>query len=1103
MKRFVISVLVCLAAFSLRASAQSLGTSEFYGSVFDSSGALVPGATLKLTSVERGLSYTGESNKEGYFSFANLLPGTYQVEVQKQGFETYHRTKLTATAGQRIKLDVQLKAGSVQETVDVVADAPPLETGNNEIGRTFDSRDVAALPLRTRDYTGLINLSENARTFALDGGGPYVGSGRSGVGTVLGGTRYNAVSISIDGVDDNTVFFNRDNVRPSVEGVEEVRVLSNSPSAEYGRNLGGVVTLVTKSGSNTYHGSLYEFHRDNHMNARNAFSTVASPFYLENHVGSSFGGPIRKDRLFIFGNFEASYVRASNASTISVPSPAFRTGDFAGANVIYDPNTTTLLSNGQYSRAPFPNNVIPAAEMDSVGLTVAHNAWPLGNLSPTTFATQVGSGNDLYQYNVRGDYRISDRSQLAARYSYTPVYSYSGNLLPRQYDGSAPTNVWGTNAMLQHVYNFKPTLFNEFRLGFNRARTRTVPLNFGTNPAGAIGLNGTSPSPQFSSFPSILTSGYYTIGSGSNFVLSSENIYHVTDNFTWVLGRHTFKTGIDYRRLQSAVFGSFVPFGQMTFGGVFSSNPAQPANTGNVIADLFLGYPQSIQLDTQFSPLYPRQSLYGAFFQDEYRVSPRLTLNLGVRYELFKPVVDKYDRMANPNMASPNGQYFLATNGGKVPAYVQQQIALFPLPPAQAASLFVPGNSRSLTNSNYLDFSPRLGFSYQVTDKTVLRGGFGVYRGLTGGGTFVLLGFNAPDFIETFLIAPNAVTPVARLQTGIPNFQQGQIAVGGLSPRYMLPDERTQTSLQWNLTLQQEFSRDVTLELAYLGQYNRNLTLFLLNNQIQNPAQYGAGQDARPVPFFGNVWGWGSGGGGNYNAASLRLRKRFAAGLTGAFTYTFSKSLDNAPGDFAAGYLGNSTAPIDSYNLSREYGPSAFDTKHRITSTVVYELPFGNGRRLDFRSPLLQAVAGGWNLSWGLVMQTGLPVDPRTNTNLVFSFNNQNRPNCVGSPDALTVPQSAAAWFNTAAFANPAQYQLGNCGRNVLRAPGIFNLDSSLGKSFQITERVKLDIRGDAFNSTNWVNLGAPNNFLGNPNFGKILSAGAARQIQVGAHFRF
>ncbi len=449
--------------------------------------------------------------------------------------------------------------------------------------------------------------------------------------------------------------------------------------------------------------------------------------------------------------------------------------------------------------------------------------------------------------------------------------------------------------MIEHVYDFSPNIFNEFRLGFNRAATRTVPVNFGTNPAGAIGLEGTSSSAAFSSFPSIATSGYATLGSGSNFVLSSENIYHLSDNLTWVHGRHTFKAGFEFRRLQSAVFGSFTPFGALTFGSVFSSNPSNPTNTGNVIADLLLGYPQSIQLDDQFSPLYPRQNLYGAFFQDDWRVSPKLTINLGLRYELFKPVVDKYDRQANPNIAVPTGQFFLATSNGQIPSYVSQQIAQQPIPSSQAASLFVAGSSRSLTNTNYLDFSPRLGFSYQITTKTVVRGGFGVYRGLTGGGTFVLLGFNAPDFLETFLIAPNSATPIARLENGIPTVQSGQIASGGLSPRYLLPDERTQTTLDWNLSVQREIANNLTLEVTYLGQHSRNLTLFLLNNQIQNPANYGQGQAARPVPYFGNIWGWGSGGVANYDAGTIELRKRFSEGFSGSIGYTFSRSLDDAP----------------------------------------------------------------------------------------------------------------------------------------------------------------------------------------------------------------
>lgn len=1101
MRHLLCAILIGASAFSIPGFAQSVGTCEFYGTVSDTSGALIPDAELKLVSSDRGLANTLKTNAEGYFSFANLLPGPYRLEAGKPGFETYHQSGLTAIAGRRIAVNIVLNTGSVQQSVVVTADAPLLETGNNEIGQTVDNRKVKSLPLLNRDYTSLLVLSGNARAFAPgNSGGPYVSSGRSGVGTVLGGTRFNAMSVSIDGVDDNTIFFNRDNVRLSIEGVEEVRVITSSPSAEYGRNLGAVITVISKSGSNDFHGSLFEFHRDNNMSARNAFATVASPFYLNNHFGGSLGGPILKNRLFFFGDYEGGYVRSAASSTISVPPIGYRNGDFTGAQPIFDPGTTTQV-NGQYTRTAFPNNTIPVSRMDAVGRTIATQAWPVPNSGSTVYATQVPSGNNLNQYNARSDYRLNDRSQIALRYSYTPTYTYSNNVVPDQYGGSAPMSTWGTNAMIQHVYNFTPTLFNEFRFGFNRAQTQQTPLNFGTDPAGKIGLTGTSSSAAFSSFPSILTSGYYTIGSGSNFLLSAENIYHITDNVTWVHERHTFKGGLEFRHLQSSAFGSFVPFGQLTFGSVFSSNPAQPTGSGNVMADLLLGYPQTIQLDTQFSPLYPRQNLYGAFFQDEFRVTRSLTLNLGLRYELFEPVTDKYDRISNPNIANPNGQFFVAAPNGSIPSYVQQEIDQFPVSKEQAASMFVPVKSNSLANTPHLDFSPRFGFSWQPGNDTVVRGGFGVYRGLTGGGTFVLLGFNAPNFIETFLKVPDAVTPVAKLETGIPNFSQGQIQVGGLSPRYLLPDDRTQTSLQWNLTFQRKLLPNVTVEAGYIGQHSRNLTIFLLNNQIQNPANYGKGQNYTPVPFFGNIWGWGSGGVANYHAGMLQLTKRYSAGLTGTVSYTLSRSLDNAPGDFANGYLGNSTAPIDSYNLSREYGPSAFDTQHRIASNLVYALPFGRDRRFPFSSRALNAIAGGWNVSFILAWQTGLPVDMRTNTNLVFSFNNQNRPNCVASPD-LPNP-SAAQWFNPAAFANPAQYQLGNCGRNTERAPGIFSLDTSLAKDFQFGERVKLEVRGEAYNTPNHVNLGAPNNFLGNPNFARILSADTARQLQVGARLTF
>ncbi len=1089
-RHWSIALFVCLlAGLSASLRAQSLTTAEIDGVVSDPSGAAVPDAAVTAVSLDRGSQYGTKTNGQGYYVLSHLLAGRYRLEVQKPGFAAYLQTGIVAVAAVRARLDVALTTESLNQSVSVVGDVPLLNTTNNEVGQTVDTRRIGSLPMISRSYQGVLNLGVNTRTFDLDT--------RSGVGTVLGGTKYNAVSISIDGVDNNTIYFNRDSVRPSLEGIQEVRVLSSSPSAEYGRNLGAVVSILTKSGTNEYHGSLFEYHRNQHLNARNAFSAVASPFYVQNQFGGSLGGAIRKNKLFFFGTYEGARVWSSNAANVTVPATALRSGDFRNAAPIFDPVSTRPSGNG-YVRSPFPGNQIPVSSMDPVGQKIAMQAWPIANIGATTYRTQAPNGSNYDQYSGRGDYYVTERDRLAFRYTYSPSSTKPTNVLPKAFDGNAPSQQYPHNAMIEYVRNLSPNTLNEFRAGFNRIRVRQVPLNFGTDPAGNIGLMGTSPSKEFSSFPSIQT-GYTDLGSGSNFLLSSENIFEWSDNLTSVRGRHTWKAGLDVRRLQDAVFGSFVPFGQIRFGSIFSSNPGV-ANTGDAIADLLLGYPQSIQLDTQFNPIYGRQWLLGSFVQDEFRVNSHLTLNLGVRYELFTPTVDKYDRQSNPNIANPLGEFRLATADGQISQSVQNDIGLLPFSPEDRARLFQPGSSRALTRTNKLDFSPRFGFAYQVQPNLVVRGGFGVYRSITGGGTFVRLGFNPPNFIETFLIVPDSVTPVARLSTGIPSYSSGQIS--GLAPRHRFEDDRTQTSLQWNLSVEKVLPKDVKLEVGYAGARGRNLTLFLLENQIQNPADYGKGQNARPVPYFGNIWGWGGGAISNYHAGTIEVTKRYSYGLTGTLGYTFSKSLDNSPGDFAAGYLGISTAPIDSYDISREYGPSTFDTTHRVISSWVYEIPVGKGRHWR-PSPLVNAFLGGWNLAGIVTWQTGFPVDARTQSTRVFSFNNQNRPDRIKDGSLPSDERSAARWFDTTAFTNPADYQLGNSGRNVLRAPGLVNLDGTISKSFALRERTALEFRAEFYNALNNVNLGPPNDFLGNPNFGQITSSRAARQIQFALRASF
>ena len=1086
----IVSALLMLTGI-LRAQ---VAPSQIFGAITDASGATVAGAKLTLTSDARGFAIRTESAADGYFSFTNLIPGTYRLEVSQAGFRNFSQSGIVAVAAKGVRTDVSLSVGNASESVTVASDASLLDTSTQEVGQTIDNRRVVGLPLNGRSYLELASLAPNAI--------PFTTGTRQGTGFVLGGSRFNSNNLMVDGIDNNTVFFNRDAVRPSVESIQEFRVITNSPSAEYGRNMGGVLTVITKSGGNQFHGSLFEFHRNNQLNARNAFSSQPSPFFVRNQYGASLGGPVIKNRAFFFGNFEQLRQRESAVANLSVPPEEFRQGIFPSTRSIFDPNTTRRdpANPARFIRDPFAGNRIPAASLDPVGSRIAREAWPSANTGASTHRVQVPRNFDENQWNVRGDVRPTERQLIALRYTTYDTFSAANDGFPAAYSGAANPINTGHNALASHTFTFNPRLITDARVGFNRFVVDQKPQNFGTDPAGAIGLNGTNPSKAVSSFPSIQT-GYSEFGSGSNFVISAETTYQASDTLTWYAGRHTLKAGFDLRYLQANVFGSFVPFGQLRFGSIFSSNPSQ-ANTGDPIADLLLGYPQSIQLNVQFSPLYNRQTLFGAFVQDEWRVNRKLTLNLGLRYELFTPVVDKYDRQANPNIANPLGEFRLAVRDGEIPAFVQSEINQLPIPAAERARIFKPGDSRGLTRTNKLDFSPRFGIAYQLDPRTVLRTGFGVYRSLTGGGTFVRLGFNPPNFIETFFIAPDAVTPVARLRTGVPSFQQGSGRIEGLSPRHLFEDDnRNQLTAQWNFNVQRQLSPDLVLEAGYVASFGRNLTQFLLENQIRNPADYGKGQSARPVPVFGNIWGWGSGAKSRYHAATVRLEKRFGSGVAVLGSYTLAKSHDNAPGDFAVGNLGISTAPIDSYDISREYGLSGFDTRQRLVVSSLYEFPFGSGKRWLSQGKLMNYLVGGWDVSGITSWQTGLPVDVRTQTTRTFSFNNQNRPDRTASGN-LENP-TVDRWFDTGAFANPADFRLGNSGRNTVTAPGFFNIDATIAKKIGLGEGRFLQFRGEFFNLTNTVNFGSPNNILGNPNFGRILSSRAARQIQFGLRIQF
>lgn len=1070
-------LLWALMIVSIGAQAQNIrGT--ILGTVHDESGAVVRGAKVTVNHVSTGLVRTETTNEVGEYLFAQLPVGEYTLAVEQPGFKKTERTGILLQVDDKLRQDVTLPVGQLTETVAVEAVSPVTSTDSATVGNVVDNKKVTELPLNGRNFLQL-NLLVPGANQGVKGSQNQTQGGSISVN----GAREQANNFLLDGVDNNDLAINQYAVAVSTEAIQEFKVQASTYSAEFGRSGGAQINIATRSGNNRYHGVLYEYLRNANLDAKNFFDRPGPiPPFKRNQYGASFGGPVIKDKTFFFFNWESARVRQSITRVATVPTPAMKTGDFSAllpGTVIYDPASITTV-NGQLVRTPFRGNIITADRFDKVGLAIL-NLYPNPN-GPVTpragsFTSSPGKSDDFDQYTGRLDHRFSEKDSIFGRYTFSKE---------DRFDTFDPfcslTNVpgWGCNTLnggqsvvISHIHLFGSNKVNELRLGYNRVRGGIFQQDQSTDLSTQLGIIGTSRSVLDYGLTRIIPSGYDTVGDGGNLPQDrKDNTYQVSDSLAWNIGTHSMKFGGDFRRFQLNLLFDSNARGSMNFDPFYTTSG--PGGTGgNAIAELLLGIPDNSAVSRSFAGAAGntvtgfRTYSMNYFAQDDWRVRPNLTLNLGLRWEYNSPVIDKYNHLGTFDPSVP-GNIRIATS-----------------------------NKPELYDVSKKQFAPRIGFAYTpFGPKTVFRGGYGVFW------DDKLLNIHLTPALSPPFLVPLAFTPPTN---GVPNIRianpfGGQAATGGFPGATYLENPFKNGYLQqWSFNIQRELPGAMGLTVGYVGSKGTHLD-HQYNLNLPKPSLLFA-QANRPYPAFANITVNSASASSTYQALQLSAEKRFSKGLSFLTGYTFSKAIDDGSAWNAA--------VLNVFNFHAERGRSTFDTRHRFVASYTYDLPFGRGRAFGSNWPAVaNEILGGWQTNGIFTVQSGNPVDVQSGLTSLTGTNSNTRPDVTGDPN--DIDHDPARWFNTSVYNNNFRGRFGNAGRNLVTGPGTTDFDFALLKRFPLfSEERYLQFRSEFFNIANHPNFDNPNVTVTSPAFGRITSAGtqdprlSARQIQFALRLVF
>lgn len=1119
---------LALAALCLSGAWAQTSTGTIVGTVLDPAGASIPNASIVVTNAATNETSRASSSAEGNYLAPLLKPGTYRVEVTAPGFKKFQQEGIVLQVQQQARVDIRLSVGDVTESVSVTADASVVETTSSSIGKVVDNKRILDLPLNTRNVYGLIYL-----TPGVAGG---IGNSHNQVGYSVNGVRGGLFDTLVDGSSASfpTVNgFHGISVFPSVDAVAEFKVQASNYSAEFGRSNGSVLNLVYKSGTNEFHGSAYEFLRNSVLDANNYFNNqrgVPLASFKRNQFGGTFSGPIRKDKTFFLVSYEGLRQRSFRETLTTVPTAEQRIGDFSLTQadatrqiVIYDPLATTPSGNSVV-RSPFPGNRIPTNRFDPVAVNTM-KFYPTANQPGLAGSRQqnfynAGSASvDTNNYDLRIDHNISERQKFFGRLSRR--YSFDGppQLFPGetgQAEGRINLNDWGTNAVADYTNTLSSSSILNLRLSFARNLFLFDNQGLGFAPS-SLGLpRDLDAAVDLPMFPRFAVGGQVSLG-GNDHRISGFNQYGLIGNYSKIVGKHNLKAGYEGRHLRINVWEARAA-GTFNFNAGFTQGPnpnSASATAGYGLASFLLGAGSGGNFFQNWKNVASTSFYHAFYLQDDFRITRKLTLNLGVRYDFDTPRKERYDRMSWFDPAAQS-----------------------PLPGLRGGLRFVgvDGNPRVQYEGDYNNIAPRLGFAYQLNEKTAIRGGWGqIFASSTLGaqGTVGPYGFR----VETpWISSLDNVTPLNYLRNPfpagfrpVPGSRDGLLTAVGGNVEGPLTETPVPYTIQYNFTIQRELPGRVLLEVAYVGNRGRQLSrggeggftlnqldpqyLALgsaLNQQVPNPffgrglsgilanPTFSRAQSLRPYPQFLNVYPlFSAGSNSDYNALQMSFSKRYSKGIVFEGNYVWAKSIDDG------------TSAQNSYDLRVGRSLTGQDFRHRFVFSGVYELPFGRGRTFfTDMSRVSDLLFGGWQVNGIFTLQSGslLGIGASNTSGL---FNEAIRANNNGQSAKIDADAKDRLdrWFNTSVFSQPAAFTLGNVGTLVpdLRAHHTNNVDLSLFKQFSLTEKFRLQFRAESFNFANRVQFSGPNtNVNGGTAFGRVTGqANTPRQIQFGLKLLF
>jgi hypothetical protein len=1115
-------VLAILASFSVRPSyAQTFG--EITGRVTDSSGAVLPGAVLTLTNLKSNAFRRGVTTAAGDYSFPSVPPSTYQLKTEVSGFKVWLSGPFEVQVQQVVRIDVALQVGEASERVEIAANADLLQSETAALGAVIENKIVTELPLNGRQYLNLVALSPNVNVLSPAAGqaGSRQGGDRAQQAISTGGQRIFFDYYTLDGVNNTDPNFNSYIALPSIDAIQEFKVQTGVYPAEYGHE-SSQVNVLTKSGGNAYHGALFEFLRNDVLDAQPyAFTSVhpkKSPFKW-NDFGFELDGPVRiprvlngRDKLFFMSNYEALRRRQSSLSTYSVPSAAMFGGDFSELSTpIYDPLT----------KQPFPGNKIPGSRLDPISLKFLkyYNSASLPGLV-NNYVQDSSSPLNRDGFILRLDYNESSGSQWMGRYTWgdenqsTQGINLSGQKILTNYEQYVGSN---TRALTPH-------LVNEARFGYSRFfNSLGTLLAFNTNVVSDIGIPGQNPgAPVTWGIPNIAFNGTGFTGIGDTNdgpFANDNNTLQFVDKVSWVHGKHTFAFGFEYDRQNYNQLGNQFSRGLFSFQANATKSPS--GTGGNAFAEFLLGDIFTSTVAVAIANAKFQRNVEHAFVDDTWKITPKLTLSLGMRYELTPPFTDTLGNLFTVKIPkiefvsnAPQADWpYLVRQGNCTDPYQGLNIRW-----TKTQAVCGGGLNNNLLQTQYNNFAPRLGIAYALDNKTVIRGGFGIfYVDDIGNAMYFDL---ARNIAARVTLNSNLGSPTLSWSNAIPG---GNGAIAQVPPPYAFVaayDHATAYTMQYLLNVQRQIGASWVIETGYLGSVSHHLYGFQNVNQAV-PGTTGSISSRVPFPNFGVIQLVSDGLNANYHSGSVKVTRRFSQGMNLITSYTWSKSIDNSSGIRVQGF--DTLFPQDNRCLPCDRALSAFDTRHRFVLGGVYELPIGRGKFVGINNSIANAFAGRWQLSANMTIQSGVPETLTIGGADNAGTGNQgsDRPNYTGVGNGYAANRTPAHWFDPTSFVEAPAGTFGNVGRNTLLTPHFQSIDLALGKQFHMpyNEHHALQFRLEAFNVFNHPVWGQPNPnilagaaFPGAPanaahqGFGVISTTATGvpmRQIQLGLKYSF